>query len=131
MYTHLRSLALASLVLDGANKGRVAATSGHPPPSIRLDDGPCKSKLDSPFWSDLKAMFDLEKYMNRFHTAVAAQITSTGGTSHVVVSMWESELENVKPVLVPTTTGKSPLTPIIPLPSYLHHLHPSSICFSH
>lgn len=119
MYTRTHSLRSCSLVLV-LTKDRVAATSGHPPPSIRLDDGPCKSKLDSPIWSDLKAMFDIEKYMNRFHTAVAAQITSTGGTSHVVVSMWESELENVKPVLVPTTTGAS----LHLSPTFLPHLNP-------
>lgn len=46
-------------------------------------------------------MFRMQKFMNRFHTAMAAHVSSCGGVSHMIVSMWESELEIVKPVIAP------------------------------
>lgn len=86
---------------------RIAAYSGHPPPCIRLDDGSCLTNLEDPFWTDLIVMFRMQKFMNRFHTAMAAHVSSCGGVSHTIVSMWESELEIVKPVFAEHPTELS------------------------
>lgn len=73
--------------------------------SIHLDDTQCRASLESPFWNDLVSTYDLSKFLNRMHTAVAAQLSSHREIPHTMVSTWEQEFEALRPTLLQTNTG--------------------------
>jgi transcriptional regulatory protein LEU3 len=52
-------------------------------------------------------LFELQKFSNRLHTAMAAQISSNNGVSDSVVRTWEDELELLKPIVTHVDTGKN------------------------
>ncbi|KAG9253905.1 putative C6 transcription factor [Emericellopsis atlantica] len=79
---------------------RTAAALGHPPPTIQLNDGPAKRALAAPEWADLITMFDIQRYLNRLHLAMASHIASNGHVVESLVSGWEDEFETVKSQLV-------------------------------
>lgn len=56
-------------------------------------------------------MFDLQRYLNRLHTSMAAQITSGGYVDESIVSGWEAEFDTLKPLLSPRDTGNPPPPP--------------------
>ncbi|KJZ77017.1 hypothetical protein HIM_03338 [Hirsutella minnesotensis 3608] len=79
---------------------RTASSIGIPPPTIQLaDEGP-KRALQSHYWTDLKAMYEAQRFLNRFSTAMAAQIGAHGVVPEAVVAMWETEFEALRPLLV-------------------------------
>lgn len=80
---------------------RSASSIGHPPPSIQLSDAAPRRALSSDAgWADLLAMFDIQKYLNRMHTAMAAHISGSGGSvAEGIVTGWEDEFETLRPVL--------------------------------
>lgn len=73
---------------------------GHPPPSIQLNDSHCKRALESPDWGDLITFFNVQKFCNRLHTYMNAQLSSEGNVPYAIVSNWEEELETLRPLLV-------------------------------
>lgn len=78
---------------------RCAVGIGHPPPSaIQTNDVAVRKALSSS-QTDLLAMFDAQKYLNRMHTAMAAHIAAAGSVPESVVASWEDELEMLKPIL--------------------------------
>ncbi|KAM0256465.1 hypothetical protein ACHAQJ_004990 [Trichoderma viride] len=79
---------------------RTSTSAGHPPPFIQHSDTHCKATLESNYWADLLATYELQRFLNRFHTAMHAQTSTIGSVPESVVSVWENELETLKPVLV-------------------------------
>ncbi|PNY23460.1 Uncharacterized protein TCAP_06602 [Tolypocladium capitatum] len=79
---------------------RTASSIGISPPSIQLNDMGPKRALESHVWTDLLAMYEAQRFLNRFHTAMAAQISANGGVPDAVVAIWETEFESVRPLLV-------------------------------
>ncbi|KAI6778422.1 uncharacterized protein J7T54_000811 [Emericellopsis cladophorae] len=65
---------------------RTAAALGHPPPSIQLNDGPAKQALAAPQWVDLITMFDIQRYLNRLHLAIASHIASSELTRFLLLA---------------------------------------------
>ncbi|KAM3431248.1 hypothetical protein MY4824_007255 [Beauveria thailandica] len=86
---------------------KISTTSGHPPPSIQHDDTQCRASLDSPFWTDLISMFDLYRFLNRFHTAMSVHASSHGQASSSEVARWEQEFETLKPAIIQSNTDLS------------------------
>lgn len=64
--------------------------------------------LESHIWTDLLAMYETQLFLNRFHSAMAAQISANGGVPNTMVAMWETEFESLKPLLVRYDTGPWP-----------------------
>lgn len=79
---------------------KAATAAGIPPPSIQYDDQECKRSLKDPVWAELIAFYDLQKWLNRFHAAMAAQVASGQAITTSIVSFWESQFEAIKPSLV-------------------------------
>lgn len=52
-------------------------------------------------------MYDLQKWLNKFHTAMAAELAAYDSISETTVSHWESEFEAVKRTIVPHESGES------------------------
>ena len=81
---------------------RCAVAIGHPTSSvIQLDDSGVRRGLDpaSAHTAGLLAMFDMQKYLQRMHAAMAMHISASGSVPESVVSSWEDELEALRPVL--------------------------------
>lgn len=83
---------------------KISTTSGHPPPSIQHDDTQCRASLDSPFWTDLISMFDLYRFLNRFHSAMAVHASSRGQAPISEVTRWEQEFEALRPAIFQSNT---------------------------
>lgn len=81
---------------------------------MQLNDAPCKAALTSPEWTELLTMFDLQRYLNRLHLAMASHISSNGNVLESLVSSWEDEFETLKPLLLRHDTGESLHCPDIP-----------------
>ncbi|TQW03198.1 hypothetical protein V2A60_008965 [Cordyceps javanica] len=84
---------------------KISTTSGHPPPSIQHDDTQCRASLDSPFWTDLIVMFDLYRFLNRFHTAMSVHASTHGQTPSSEVARWEQEFETLRPAIIQSNTA--------------------------
>ncbi|OAA58892.1 Zn(2)-C6 fungal-type DNA-binding domain protein [Cordyceps fumosorosea ARSEF 2679] len=95
---------------------KISAMSGHPPPSIQHDDTQCRASLDSPFWADLLSMFDVYKFLNRFHAAMSVHASSHGHASSSEVARWEQEFEALKPAII---QSNSDLTHVLSLSALL------------
>ncbi|KAJ3492495.1 hypothetical protein NLG97_g5352 [Lecanicillium saksenae] len=83
---------------------KISTTSGHPPPSIQHDDTQCRASLESPFWTDLISMFDLYRFLNRFHTAMSVHASTQGQATSAEVARWEQEFETLKPAIIQSST---------------------------
>ncbi|KAJ6444705.1 hypothetical protein O9K51_03101 [Purpureocillium lavendulum] len=79
---------------------RTTSSIGIFPPTIQHNDTQCRRVLDSHVWTDLLAMYEVQLFLNRFHSAMAAQIGANGGVPDTMVAMWETEFESLKPLLV-------------------------------
>lgn len=99
---------------------RTTAAAGLPPPTTQHSDVRPKAALESPAWTDVLAMHEVQRFLNRLHTAMYAQITANGGVTESSVAMWETDFESLKPLLIRYDTGMSILTTyIIPLSTSL------------
>lgn len=50
-------------------------------------------------------LFELQKFGNRLHTAMAGQIAAHGGVFESVVKSWEDEFETYRPFVTRVDTG--------------------------
>ena len=51
------------------------------------------------------ALYECQRLLNRFHSAIAAQIMPNGEFRDTTVAMWETEFESLKPLLIRYDTG--------------------------
>ncbi|KAL7795783.1 hypothetical protein V8C37DRAFT_373433 [Trichoderma ceciliae] len=79
---------------------RTSTSAGHPPPFIQHNDTRCKTALESNYWADLLATYELQRFLNRFHMAMHAQTSTIGSVPDSAVAVWETELETLKPLIV-------------------------------
>ncbi|KOS19616.1 Regulatory protein LEU3 [Escovopsis weberi] len=79
---------------------RNSTIAGHPPPSFQFSDLRCIKTLEACYWADLLTLYDLQKFLNRFHTAMFAQIAASNSIPEGIIRMWELELEVLKPTIV-------------------------------
>ncbi|KAM0436126.1 hypothetical protein ACHAPT_003018 [Fusarium lateritium] len=86
---------------------RIATGSGTPPPFLQHDDSQCKDIVKDTLAPELLSLFELQKFTNRLHTAMAAQISAHNGVSEAVVKNWENEFELVKPIVTRVETDCS------------------------
>lgn len=89
------------------NVFRVSTANGYPPPFLQHNDTKCKENVKDALAPELMTLFELQKFSNRLHTAMAAQISSNNGVSDSVVRTWEDELELLKPIVTHVETGKN------------------------
>ncbi|CAJ0541935.1 Ff.00g082990.m01.CDS01 [Fusarium sp. VM40] len=86
---------------------RVSTANGYPPPFLQHNDTKCKDNVKDALAPELMTLFELQKFSNRLHTAMAAQISSNNGVSDSVVRTWEDELELLKPIVTHAETDCS------------------------
>ncbi|KAH8125096.1 hypothetical protein FP744_10002711 [Trichoderma asperellum] len=79
---------------------KISSGAGLPPPFIQYSDTRCKAALESNYWADLLATYELQRFLNRFHMAMHAQTSNVGSVPESAVAIWENELETLKPLLV-------------------------------
>ncbi|RFU78134.1 hypothetical protein TARUN_4066, partial [Trichoderma arundinaceum] len=79
---------------------KTASSAGHPPPFIQHSDARCKAALESNYWADLLTIYELQRFLNRFHMAMLAQTSTVGSVPESAVAVWENELETLKPLIV-------------------------------
>lgn len=79
---------------------RISASAGLPPPFMQHSDARCKAALESNYWADLLATYELQRFLNRFHMAMHAQTSNVGSVPESAIAIWETELETLKPLLV-------------------------------
>lgn len=75
---------------------------------MQHSDTRCKAALGSNYWADLLATYELQRFLNRFHTSMHAQTSHVGSVPESAIAVWENELETLKPLLVRFDTGKTP-----------------------
>lgn len=75
---------------------------------MQHSDARCKAALESNYWADLLATYELQRFLNRFHMAMHAQTSNVGSVPESAIAIWETELETLKPLLVRFDTGKDP-----------------------
>lgn len=51
------------------------------------------------------SIYDVQKFLNRFHTAMNVHISSNGSVPDMVVSSWEDDFDALKAHLVQHNTG--------------------------
>lgn len=86
---------------------RVSTGNGVPPPFLQHNDIQCKNIVKDTLAPELMTLFELQKFSNRLHTAMTAQILSTGGVPEAVVKTWEDEFELLRPLVTHVETGTS------------------------
>lgn len=86
---------------------KISSGAGLPPPFIQYSDTRCKASLESNYWADLLATYELQRFLNRFHMAMYAQTSNVGSVPESAVAVWENELETLKPLLVRLDTEVS------------------------
>ena len=74
---------------------------------MQHNDAHCKQVVQDILSSELMTLFELQKFCNKLHTAMAGHIASHGGVFESVVRSWEDELETLKPLVTRVDTGKS------------------------
>lgn len=52
-------------------------------------------------------MYDVQRYLNRLHLAMASHITSHGFVVESLVTSWEDEFETLKPIILRHNSGTS------------------------
>ena len=78
---------------------------GIPPSSIQHSDAKIKTVLDSSAWAELIIAYDIQRFLNRLHTAMFTHITAHGGVHESEVAMWETEFESLKPLISKHESG--------------------------
>ncbi|KAI5459951.1 hypothetical protein BGZ63DRAFT_389097 [Mariannaea sp. PMI_226] len=72
---------------------RISACAGVPPMLLQHNDAQCKRVMENILAPELVLMFDLQKFSNRLHTAMAAQVADHGGVTESTTKIWEDEFE--------------------------------------
>ncbi|RGP69936.1 pbn1 [Fusarium longipes] len=93
--------------INSAN--RASTANGHPPPFLQHNDTRCKDTVKDTLAPELMTLFELQKFSNRLHTAMAAQILSNDGVPETVVKTWEDEFELIRPLVTHIDTDCSQL----------------------
>ncbi|KAH6604239.1 hypothetical protein Trco_007685 [Trichoderma cornu-damae] len=86
---------------------RTSATAGLPPPFLQHSDARCKAALESNYWADLLSIYELQRFVNRFHMAMLAQTSTVGSVPDSAVAVWENEFETLKSLIVRCDTEVS------------------------
>lgn len=92
---------------------RVSTGNGHPPPFLQHNDTKCKDTIKDTLAPELLTFFELQKFSNRLHTAMSAQISANNGVPETIVKMWEAEFELLRPLVTRVETGRLPVTPLL------------------
>ncbi|TFB00829.1 hypothetical protein CCMA1212_007249 [Trichoderma ghanense] len=116
-------------ITDSVDVHRTSAAAGHPPPFIQHSDTRCKAALESNYWADLVATYEIQRFLNRFHMAMHAQTSTVGSVPDSAVAAWETEFEMLKPAIIRFETE---MTRILTLAAQLemqlfYFMSPSSI----
>lgn len=85
---------------------RISSGSGLPPPYLQHNDARCKSILEDRLSSELMTLFDLQKFVNRLHTAMSGHAVAHGGVFESIVKEWEAEFDSLKPMVARVDTGQ-------------------------
>ncbi|ESU11445.1 hypothetical protein FGSG_05479 [Fusarium graminearum PH-1] len=88
---------------------RTAVGNGHPPPFLQHNDTGCRNIVKDTLAPELMTLFELQKFSNRLHTAMTAQILSNDGVPETVVKTWEDEFELLRPLVTHVDTDCSRL----------------------
>ncbi|EKJ76271.1 hypothetical protein FPSE_03526 [Fusarium pseudograminearum CS3096] len=88
---------------------RTAVGNGHPPPFLQHNDTRCRNTVKDTLAPELMTLFELQKFSNRLHTAMTAQILSNDGVPETVVKTWEDEFELLRPLVTHVDTDCSRL----------------------
>lgn len=75
---------------------KTSTCAGLPPLLLQHNDAQCKKVMEEILAPEMIILFDLEKFSNRLHTAMAAQVADHGGVSEGVVKTWEDDFEILK-----------------------------------
>ncbi|KAM5358712.1 hypothetical protein ACJZ2D_015055 [Fusarium nematophilum] len=86
---------------------KISTGSGTPPPFLQHDDAQCKRVVKDTLAPELLTLFELQKFTNRLHTAMAAQISAHNGVSEMTVKTWEDDFELLKPLITRVETDCS------------------------
>ncbi|KAF5622415.1 uncharacterized protein FTJAE_10903 [Fusarium tjaetaba] len=86
---------------------RVSTGNGHPPPFLQHNDTKCKDTIKDSLAPELLTFFELQKFSNRLHTAMSAQISANNGVPETIVKMWEDEFELLRPLVTRVETDFS------------------------
>ncbi|QGI67059.1 hypothetical protein CEK26_011014 [Fusarium fujikuroi] len=86
---------------------RVSTGNGHPPPFLQHNDTKCKDAIKDSLAPELFTFFELQKFSNRLHTAMYAQISASNGVPETIVKMWEDEFELLRPLVTRVETDFS------------------------
>ncbi|XEV05506.1 hypothetical protein FSHL1_010793 [Fusarium sambucinum] len=92
---------------------RASVGNGHPPPFLQHNDTRCKDIVKDTLAPELMTLFELQKFSNRLHTAMTAQILSNDGVPETVVKTWEDEFELLRPLVTHVDTDCSRLMILI------------------
>ncbi|KAK7414372.1 hypothetical protein QQX98_006737 [Neonectria punicea] len=76
---------------------KTSTSGGCPPPFLQHNDAQCKKATEETLAPELMALFDIQKFTNRLHLAMAAQVAAHGGVTEEAVKIWEADLEALKP----------------------------------
>lgn len=95
---------------------RVSTGNGHPPPFLQHNDTKCKDAIKDSLAPELLTFFELQKFSNRLHTAMYAQISASNGVPETIVKMWEDEFELLRPLVTRVETGRLLVTPLASMP---------------
>lgn len=86
---------------------RISTISGCPPQFLQHNDAQCKKVVGDTLAPELMALFDLQKFINRLHMAMAAEVASYGGVTEGTVKTWEDDFEALRPLVTKVDTGMS------------------------
>ncbi|KAF7551019.1 hypothetical protein G7046_g7833 [Stylonectria norvegica] len=98
---------------------RIATYSGIPPPFLLHNDAQCKKVVEDTLSSELMTLFELEKFSNRLHIAMAGQIAAHDGVFESTVCSWEDEFEVLKPLVTRVDTGMDQMYSSLSFPTIL------------
>ncbi|KAH7182795.1 uncharacterized protein B0J16DRAFT_356625 [Fusarium flagelliforme] len=86
---------------------RVSTANGHPPSFLQHNDIQCRNVVKDTLAPELMTLFELQKFSNRLHTAMSAQILSNNAVPETVVKTWEDEFEVLRPLVTHVETDCS------------------------
>ncbi|CAG7563017.1 unnamed protein product [Fusarium equiseti] len=92
-------------VVNGVS--RVSTANGHPPSFLQHNDIQCRNVVKDTLAPELMTLFELQKFSNRLHTAMTAQILSNNAVPETVVKTWEDEFEILRPLVTHVETDCS------------------------
>src|SRR6478735_10171997 len=85
---------------------RVSTANGHPPSFLQHNDIQCRNVVKDTLAPELMTLFELQKFSNRLHTAMSAQILSNNAVPETAVKKWEDEFEVLRLLVTHVETGK-------------------------